>query len=57
MDKNFLAELDRVIEKYSLANRSALIQQWSGVGFERLKRELGIRKIEIAPEVSKPRVQ
>lgn len=53
MDEDFIAELDEAIRRYSLANRSALIQKWARNGFEKLKEDHRIPlKREIAPEVS-----
>lgn len=51
-DQKFLRELDEIIEKYSLANRSALYRKWARKGFKELKEDLGIPlKQEIAPAV------
>jgi len=47
LDEDFMDELDKVIDKYSLANRSALIQKWSKIGFKKLKENLP-KKQEIA---------
>lgn len=50
LDEEFMDELDKTIEKFSLANRSALIQKWSRIGFEKLKENLP-KKREIAVEI------